>query len=119
MSFTIPATMFYDGAKSADSVTYQLEGHTPAVPKIIIFDRKVPTGNAPKEQYRVRYIGGSVDAQGALRTPGIIVELSISSHMAAPDSEVIAGLNAVLDVAKAEGFATMAVTQQRLPRGSN
>lgn len=116
MPFTVPATLHYDGARDKDTVTYQRDGHTPACPKVMIFDRKVPSANAPKESYRVRAISGSVDSAGAPRAVNTTVELVISSHMQTPNSEVQACLSEVLAIAAADGFAEMAITQQRLPR---
>lgn len=116
MPFTVPATLHYDGARDKDTVTFQMDGHTPACPKVVIFDRKVPSATAPKESFRVRAISGSVDSAGAPRAINTTVELVISSHMLTPDSEVQACLSQVLAIAAAEGFAEMAISQQRLPR---
>ena len=113
---TIPATMHFDGARDQNSVTFQMDGHLPNKPKIIIFDRKVPSASAPKESYRVRYICGNVDSEGKPFTPNTVVELSISSHMNADNAEVVGALNALLQIATLDGFSTMAVVNQRLPR---
>ena len=116
MPFTLPATLHYDGARDKDSVTFQRDGHTPVCPKVMIFDRKIPSATAPKESYRVRAIQGSLDATGAPRAISTTVELVISSHMQTPSTEVGACLNEILAIIAAEGFADLAITQQRLPR---
>lgn len=116
MPFTIPASFKYDGARDRDSVNYQTTGHTPAAPKIVIFDRKVPSAVAPKEQYRVRVVHGSVKADGTPLVPGIVVDLTISSHMLAKDADVTAAFMQLKDIVNTEGFAEMAIISQLLPR---
>lgn len=116
MPFTLPATLKYDGARDRDSVNYQATGHTPAVPKIVIFDRKVPSTSAPKEQYRVRVIHGAVKSDGTPLVPGIMVDLTISSHMLASNADVEAALAQLKEIVNADGFAEMAIVSQLLPR---
>lgn len=116
MPFTLPANLSYDGSRDRDSVNYQTAGHTPAAPKIVIFDRKVPTATAPKEMYRVRVVRGAADVKGNVLVPGINVEFSVSSHMLASTADVTAAVTQLIEIITAEGFTAMAVESQLLPR---
>lgn len=57
--------MIYDGASSADSVSFQLPGHSRTTPHFVIFDRKVPAARSTMAEYRIRVIQGFLDAEGA------------------------------------------------------
>lgn len=63
-NYTPTEDMIYDGASSADSVSFQLPGHTRSSPHFVIFDRKVPTAQSTMAEYRIRVIQGFLDAEG-------------------------------------------------------
>jgi hypothetical protein len=66
--YTVPTTWKYYGSNGPDSSTFIVEGHTPAAPRLRIFDRKSPKlqrdGQTSSAQYRFRSIQGTVDASG-------------------------------------------------------
>jgi hypothetical protein len=60
--YTVPTTWKYYGSNGPDSSTFIVEGHTPAAPRLRIFDRKSPKlqrdGQTSSAQYRFRSIKG-------------------------------------------------------------
>lgn len=64
-NYSPTADMIYDGASSADSVSFQLPGHTRTKPHFVMFDRKVPNARSTMAEYRIRVIQGFLDAEGA------------------------------------------------------
>lgn len=73
----VPSTdMVYDGASSADSVSYQLPGHTVSEPHFMIIDRKVPTTRSTTAEYRIRIYQGFLDAEGTRVPERSVLELT-------------------------------------------
>lgn len=63
-NYTPTADMIYDGASSADQVSFQLPGHNRATPHFVVFDRKVPTSRSTTAEYRIRVVQGFLNAEG-------------------------------------------------------
>lgn len=63
-NYTPTADMIYDGASSADSVSFQLPGHSRTVPHFVMFDRKVPNARSTMAEYRIRIIQGFLNTEG-------------------------------------------------------
>lgn len=71
-----PTDMVYDGASSADSVSYQLPGHSVTTPHYMIIDRKVPHARSTTAEYRIRIIQGFLNAEGQRVNERAVLEMT-------------------------------------------
>lgn len=117
--YTLPAG-WYIYSQTADSVTVARPGHTVSAPRLVIFDRKVPTlnpqGTFSVPTYRVRFIDGHVDGDGIPLREKSLVELTVRNPLPAGVVAVTASLAAMATLVAAAEFVDDAVNDQMFPR---
>jgi len=107
-------TVLTEFSNNGNSRTSTLNGHTAAMPKLVIEKRKVPEGNQTMIEYSAKVIVATVDENGIVLSQKVAFEANGRYPMAGQASDVSTALAFFKDIVNGDEFANSVSTQEWL-----